>query len=77
MPKVRNAEEEARREMNAIIKYYMALQLMDLKVLSMKAVIPYSTLTKRMRNPDTFTRAELRRVCSVLHVRMEDRGKLI
>ena len=77
MPKVRNAEEEARREMLAILRYYMQLHLMDMQILSAKAVIPYSTLTKRMRNPDTFTRAELRRVCCALHVRAEDKGKLL
>lgn len=77
MPRVRNTEEEAKREMVAIINYYMTLQLMDKKVLSAKAVIPYSTLNKRLQNPDTFTRAELRRLCSALHIRSEDRGKLI
>lgn len=77
MPRIRNTEEKARNEVKAIINYYMTLQLMDKKVLAVKAVIPYSTLNKRLNNPDTFTRAELRRLCGVLHISTEDRGKLI
>ena len=72
-----STEEKENRETIAKLESYMTLAGIKKIELSKKTLIPYSTLAMRFRNPDTFTRSELRRVCKVLGIPREDRGTLI
>lgn len=78
MPALKVSEEErASREAIAKIESYMALEKIKKPELAKRAYINYTTLAYKFRNPDAFTRAELRRICKVLKVPREERGILI
>lgn len=71
------AEEIENRETIVMIESYMTMAGIKKVELASKTVIPYSTLAYRFRNPDSFTRAELRRICKVLKIPRESRGILV
>ena len=78
MPALKVSEEErASREAIAKIESYMALEKIKKPELAKRAYINYTTLAYKFRNPDAFTRAELRRICKVLKIPKEERGILI
>lgn len=72
-----STEEKENRETIAKLETYMVMTGIKKPELAKKTLIPYSTLTKRFNEPDTFTRGELRRVCKALRIPREDRGTLV
>lgn len=78
MPVIKiSTEEKENRETIAKLETYMIMAGIKKPELAKKALIPYSTLSKRFNEPDTFSRAELRRICKVLKIPREDRGMLV
>lgn len=78
MPAIKiSTEEKENKETIVKLETYMIMSGIKKPELAEKALIPYSTLAKRFNNPDTFSRAELRRICKVLKIPREDRGMLV
>lgn len=74
MPKV--TLTEAQREQEAIesmIRKYAGAMRMSIPQAAQKAGIPYTTLYKRLHDPDTFSRREMKRLCKVLKIPDEEK----
>lgn len=72
-----SVEETENREAVAKLETYMIMNGIKKPELAEKTCIPYSTLAKKFKHPDFFTRSELKRICKVLRIPREERGVLI
>ena len=77
MPKVLNEFQRDQEWVESIIKKYAGSQRKTLPQIAKSAGIPYSTLYKRIREPDKFQRGELRRLCKALKIPDAEKAMLL
>jgi len=73
MPRVVLTESERDREaVESLIKKHAGAMR-----LTMRIGMPSATLYKRLHDPDTFRRGEMRRICKALKIPEDERGGLL
>lgn len=74
MPKVTLTETQREQEaIESMIRKYAGAMRMSIPQAAQKAGIPYTTLYKRLHDPDTFSRREMKRLCKVLKIPDEEK----
>lgn len=77
MPKVMLTETDRDKEnFERTIRKYAGANLLSMPQVAKLAKIPYQTLYKRMLDPDSFRRGEMRRLFKVLKIPPEERNEL-
>jgi len=78
MPKVVLTEYQRDREVvESVIKQYAGSLRITIPEVAKRARMPESTLYKRIYDPDTFRRGELKRICKVLKIPEEEKKRLL
>lgn len=66
-----------KQEILEILFPYMNKANVNMTKLSQVIGVTKTTMSKRFRKPDTFTRGELKKIGNYLNMTLEDKGRLI
>lgn len=78
MPRVYLTETDKQdADFEKIIRQHMGYELLTITALASQIDMPRETLSRKLKNPDRFSRRELRMICRRLHVSEDLKSKLI
>lgn len=78
MPKVHMTEEDAWRDkVSNRIKFWCSSSGTNQRKLAIKMRMPYSTLNKKINNPETLTLFETRKILKALNVSEDEKNRIL
>ena len=78
MPRVvLNESQRDKEAVESLIKKHAGAMRLTMPMLAKRIGMPSATLYKRLHEPDTFRRGEMKRICKALKIPEDERGGLL